>query len=156
MGKPGWVRSNASIWLFSSTQRTMACCGGLRYRPTPSVIFSRNLGTRDSLKVWLRWGWRWWARQILFTVDLLTPWLCARVRQLQCVIPVGLVCRVASTMAAILSMEYRGFRPRPGAMSHRLSSPSSPKRFRQRITVLRFTESCWAMETSDAPAAEDD
>src|SRR5450759_2305578 len=33
-----------------------------------------------------------------------------------------------------------GFRPRPGAMSHKPSSPSSPKRFRHRITVLRFTD----------------
>src|SRR5260370_34246238 len=96
----------------------MACCGGLRYRPTTSVIFSRNFGSRESLKVWVRWGCRLWARQILFTVDLLTSSLCARVRQLQCVIPAGLVCRVACTMLAILSLEYMGFRPQPGALSH--------------------------------------
>jgi len=28
MGSSGWVRSRAWIWLFSSTQRTMALCGG--------------------------------------------------------------------------------------------------------------------------------
>src|SRR6266849_3828804 len=86
-----------------------------------------------------------WARQILLTVDLLTPWLSAMVRQLQCVIPAGLVCRVASTILAILSMGYVAFRPRPGAMSHRPPRPSSPKRFRHRITVFRFTESRLAM-----------
>src|SRR5437879_9167866 len=96
IGSPGWVRSSAWIWLFSSTQSTIACSGGFRYRPTTSVIFSRNFGSRESLKVSVRWGWILWARQILLTVDLLTPWLCAMVRQLQCVIPAGLVCRVAS------------------------------------------------------------
>ncbi len=29
-GKPGWVRSSAWIWLFSSTHRTTACSGGCR------------------------------------------------------------------------------------------------------------------------------
>src|SRR5271157_387347 len=106
IGNPGCVRSSAWIWLFSSTQRTIACCGGFRYRPTTSVIFSRNFGSRDNLKAFVRWGCSWWARQILLTVDLLTPWLWAMVRQLQCVIPAGLVCRVAFTMAAILSISY--------------------------------------------------
>ena len=27
-GSPGWVRSSAWIWLFSSTDRTTACAGG--------------------------------------------------------------------------------------------------------------------------------
>src|ERR1035438_5281467 len=85
----------------------------------------------------------------------LIPWFCAMVRQLQCVIPVGLVCVVAFTMAAILSISYQGFRPRPGAISHRPSNPSAPKRFRHRITVLRFTESCSAIATSDFTAAAD-
>ena len=38
-------------------------------------------------------------------------------------------------------------------MSHRPSRPSSPKRPRHRITVFRFTESCFAIATSDSPAA---
>src|SRR6202165_330334 len=58
----------------------MACCGGFRYRPTTSVIFSRNFGSRDSLNVFVRCGCRLWAHQILLTVDLLTPWLSAMVR----------------------------------------------------------------------------
>src|SRR5260370_13269676 len=58
-------------------QSTIACCGGFRYRPTTSVIFSRNFGSRESLKVSVRWGCKLWARQILLTVDFLTPWLCA-------------------------------------------------------------------------------
>jgi hypothetical protein len=28
IGKPGWVRSSAWIWLFSSTDNTMAWAGG--------------------------------------------------------------------------------------------------------------------------------
>src|SRR5947209_17067462 len=64
IGSPGWVRSSAWIWLFSSTQSTIDCCGGFRYRPTTSVIFSRNFGSRESLKVSVRCGCRLWARQI--------------------------------------------------------------------------------------------
>src|ERR1035438_8068235 len=113
IGKPGWVRSSAWIWLFSATQSTIASCGGFRYRPTTSVIFSRNFGSRDSLKVFVRCGCSLWARQILLTVDLPIPWFCAMVRQLQCVIPAGLVCVVAFTMAAILSISYKAFVPGP-------------------------------------------
>jgi hypothetical protein len=29
IGRPGWVRSRAWIWLFSSTDKTMAWSGGL-------------------------------------------------------------------------------------------------------------------------------
>ena len=29
IGSPGWVRSSAWIWLFSSTESTIACAGGL-------------------------------------------------------------------------------------------------------------------------------
>src|ERR1700721_803804 len=46
-----------------------------------------------------------------------------------------------------------GFRPRPGATSHTPSSRWSAKRFRHRITVFRFIESCCAIATSDSPAA---
>src|SRR5215471_3198757 len=38
-------------------------------------------------------------------------------------------------------------------MSHKPSRPSSAKRFRQRITVFRLTDSCFAMVTSESPAA---
>ena len=46
-----------------------------------------------------------------------------------------------------------GFRPRPGAISHKPSRPSSAKRFRHSLTVWRFTESSFAIATSDDPAA---
>src|SRR6516162_6429650 len=58
---------------FSSTHSTIACWGGFKYSPTTSVILSRNLGSRDSLNVSTRWGFRLWACQIELTVDLLTP-----------------------------------------------------------------------------------
>src|SRR5580692_5453823 len=38
-----------------------------------SVIFARNLGSRDSLKLLTRWDLRLCLRQRLRTVDLLTP-----------------------------------------------------------------------------------
>jgi hypothetical protein len=55
-GKPGWVRSKAWIWLFSSTENTSALSGGLRYSPTMSCTFSANRLSFDSLKVFTRCG----------------------------------------------------------------------------------------------------
>jgi len=42
-----------------------------------------------------------WLRQILLTLDLLIPCAVAMVRQLQCVLPLGFVCKVASITALI-------------------------------------------------------
>src|SRR5215217_8578524 len=39
MGRPGWVRSSAWIWLFSSIDSTTAWAGGSTYRPTTSLNF---------------------------------------------------------------------------------------------------------------------
>jgi len=39
----------------------------------------------------MRCGFNWWLRQMLLTVDLLTPWACAICRQLHWVKPLGLV-----------------------------------------------------------------
>ena len=50
IGKRGWERSRAWIWLFSSTQRTRARSGGAKYRPTMSRTFSTKKGSLDSLK----------------------------------------------------------------------------------------------------------
>src|SRR5437879_2108251 len=52
----GCVRSRAWIWLFSSTHSTMARSGGLRYRPTTSLILATSSGSVENLKVWTRWG----------------------------------------------------------------------------------------------------
>src|SRR5450755_3985936 len=128
MGNPGWERSSAWIWLFSSTHNTIACCGGFRYRPTTSVNFSRNLASRDSLNVFVRCGLRLWLFQMLFTVDLLTSCASAIDRQLQCVIPLGLLRKVASTMDWIFSGPYVALRPRPEATSHIPAGPSRSKR----------------------------
>src|SRR5438132_12549226 len=106
-GRPGWVRSKAWIWLFSSTHNTIPFCGGFKYRPTTSVNFSMNWGSRDSLKVRIRCGLRLCNCQSRFTVLLLTPWALAMVRQLQCVIPLGLVSSVARIKASRFSSSYR-------------------------------------------------
>jgi hypothetical protein len=63
MGKLGWVRSRAWIWLFSSTQRTTACSGGCRDRPTTSSSLSWKCGSWLNVKVRTRWGCRPWAVQ---------------------------------------------------------------------------------------------
>src|SRR4030043_632661 len=89
MGNPGWVRCRAWIWLFSSTQRTMALSGGLRYSPTMSVSFSVKRVSFDSLNRLVRWGCNPWASQMRWTIEWLTPWALAIVRRLQWVAPAG-------------------------------------------------------------------
>ena len=44
-GSPGWVRSSAWIWDFSSTESTTACLGGSTYRPTMSSSLAANSGS---------------------------------------------------------------------------------------------------------------
>ena len=58
------MRSNAWIWVFSSTQSTIATSGGFRYNPTMSRTLSMNCGSGDSLKSSIWWGLRPNARQI--------------------------------------------------------------------------------------------
>src|ERR1017187_8139502 len=123
MGNPGCVRSRAWIWVFSSTHSTMAWSGGFRYSPTTSVSFSRNRASRDNLKRLTRCGFKLWLRQILLTVDLLTPCASAICRQLHWVMPLGLVDSVAWTIALIFSDEWVALRPRPAATSHKPSGP---------------------------------
>ncbi len=57
MGRTGWVRFRAWIWLFSSTHSTSAWSGGFRYRPTMSQTFSTKNGSVESLKLRVRCGW---------------------------------------------------------------------------------------------------
>ena len=53
-GSNGAVRSKAWICGFSSTQKTAACCGGLRYNPTMSRTLSMSNGSGDSVKLFVR------------------------------------------------------------------------------------------------------
>src|SRR5438034_2085543 len=84
-----------------------------------------NLGSRDSLKVRLRCGLRLCNCQSRFTVLLLTPWALAMVRQLQCVIPLGLVSSVARIKASRFSSSYFGLRPRPARSEEHTSELQS-------------------------------
>jgi hypothetical protein len=64
IGKPGWVRSSAWIWLFSSIESTTAWAGGSTYRPTMSLSFWAKFGSFDSLKVRMRCGASWLASRM--------------------------------------------------------------------------------------------
>src|SRR5438477_100221 len=77
------------------THSTKALSGGFIYNPTTSVSFSRNFASRDSLKVRLRCGLILCSCHKRFTVFLLTPCAFAISRQLQWVMPLGLLCKVA-------------------------------------------------------------
>src|SRR5579875_1508541 len=56
MGRLGWVRLSAWIWLFSSTHSTTEPSRGLRYKSTTSASFSSERLSLDSSKVSTRCG----------------------------------------------------------------------------------------------------
>ena len=68
-------------------------------------------------------------------VDLLIAWRSAISRQLQGVISLGLVCKVASTTALICSAPNIGLRPRPAAICHKHPNPCAAKRLRMRASA---------------------
>src|SRR5436309_8386924 len=112
-----------------------------------------NLGSRDSLKVRLRCGLRLCNCQSRFTVLLLTPWALAMVRQLQCVIPLGLVSSVARIKASRFSSSYFGLRPRPAWISQTEPIPLACTRSRHSATVCRLTSWWEAISRSGYPSA---
>src|SRR6185312_10399521 len=91
-GSPGWVRSSAWIWLFSSRHSTSTLCGGFRYNPTTSVSFFRKLASRESLKVALRCGLR----------------LCSCHRRLTVFLTLGLGHQPATPMGHALWLALQG------------------------------------------------
>src|SRR5712691_9043029 len=113
-GRPGWVRSNAWIWHFSSSDKTIAFAGGCRYKPVTSSSFSAKRGSLLSLKLLTRCGFKPCARQIRPTVDALTPTAGANVRVLQWVATSGVWRVVFSTISAILAGRIKGRTPRTG------------------------------------------
>ena len=131
MGSRGRVRSNAWIWVFSSTHKTNALSGGLRYRPTISRTFSIKSGSDDSLKVSVRWGCSPKARHMRLMVLWLRPERLAIERVLQWVASVGVVSRVMlTTLSTSASAVLRGV---PG-----LGSSSSPSTRRSKNRDLHF------------------
>src|ERR1022692_3714457 len=99
---------NAWIWLFSSKHSTSALSGGFKYNPTTSVSFSRNFASLESLNVPLRCGLILCSCHKRLTVLLLTSCASAMSRQLQWVMPTGLLCKVASMIASRLTRSLQG------------------------------------------------
>src|SRR5438105_9895182 len=97
IGKPGWVRSSACIWLFSSTLSTIACAGGSIYSPTMSRSLGMNSGSRDSLNCRTRCGWSPCERQMRCTEETLIRTNPAIAAAVQCVVsPGGSLCGSAT------------------------------------------------------------
>jgi hypothetical protein len=76
-------RRNAIIWLFSSTENTIARWGGFRHSPTMSSGFSANRGSRLILNVSTRCGFKPCGCQIRRTLASLSRAARAMVRVLQ-------------------------------------------------------------------------
>src|ERR1700733_15100908 len=103
-GQPGLCAIqclNLALFVYAEYDRLFR---GIQVQAHPIGPLFQKFRIARGVKGLVRWGCKLWARQILLTVDLLTPWFCAMVRQLQCVMPAGLVCSVASTTAAIFSI----------------------------------------------------
>ena len=91
------------IRVFSSTQSTTACSGGLRYSPVISRTFSMKKGSLDSLSVSARCGLTPNSANQRCTVLLETPSASAIRRTLQVPERAGLACRARLITAATFS-----------------------------------------------------
>ena len=150
---PAACGPSAWIWLFSSTHSTSACCGGFRYSPTTSVSFSRNLGSRDSLKrlapVRL---------QIVAAPDVVDRGLADALA-----LPPSSGNSSASSPWAWCAASPRrwrdllcsigGLASATGRDSHRLFKPLLSEPRRHKITVLRLVSNSRAIALSDWPLA---
>jgi hypothetical protein len=107
---------SAWIWLFSSTQTTMARSGGCRYRPTTSRTLASSCGSVENLKVSSRHGLRSYSAHTRATVLWLTPSWSASSRDDQCVTPrcSGGGVSVAARISARRSARTVWGRPRAG------------------------------------------
>lgn len=96
--------SNRASYLIDThgnvSEQTVEPWIAFRSRPTTAVSFSRNFGSRDNLNGQWRCGLRLCKRQSRGIVFLLTRWARVRRRQLQWVLPLGLVCNGAVTRAS--------------------------------------------------------
>src|SRR3989344_279237 len=128
----------------------MACSGGFRYRPTTSVSFSTKCLSRERLNVSWRCGWILCAFQMRWIVILDNPNRFASMRLLQCVAAGGFSWRVTSMTCRTAAEDSFGFLPGLD-LSLSASMPPAVKRFRQRMTVCRFTASSFAMALLDVP-----
>ena len=117
-----------------------------------SRTFSINSGSRDSLKVSLRWGLRANARQIRLTVAELRPQARAIDRVLHWVPPRGIDSSVRTTTCSTSSSPMERGVPDRGSSS----KPSQPLRRKRRLhlpTVARVVDSIWATAWSLWPSA---
>ena len=132
--------------------KTIAFSGGLRYRPTTSTSFSSKRGSPESLNVSTRCGCNPRADQIRCTVAGDTPARSAIVRQLQCVSPGGVSCKVKRTISSTFTGGIDGLRPRPGRTLENPFSPSSTNRSRQFTTVVGETPTALAIRVFANPS----
>src|SRR6266480_5518551 len=152
IGSTGWDLSRAWIWLFSSTHRTTAPSGGLKYNPTTSNSFSTNSGSVDSLNVSTRWGLSSNLRQIRPILDLDSPVRSAIDLRDQWVASLGVCSKVATTTSSTWSTVIDGGRPGRGS-STRPSKRSRTNRDGPVPTVGRVTDNRCATSTLDRPSA---
>jgi hypothetical protein len=124
--RTGWVRSNAWIWLFSSTHTTIACSGGSRYNPTTSRTLASNSGSVENLNVSVCHGLTSCSAHTLATVLWLTPSSVASSREDQWVTPSawGGRLRVVARISARRARRTVWGRPRRCRSASPLVSPS--------------------------------
>ena len=123
-GNPGWVHSRAGHWLFSSQHSTSVLSGGFRYRPITSQNFNSNSGSRESLKVRVRCGFRSFAFQIRCTLSCEIPTGRAMLRTLHRRRPFGGWVTFVSTCSTFCLGSER-VRPLPGHSSYRKARSSA-------------------------------
>src|SRR5215469_16861090 len=73
IGRPGWVRPRAWIWLFSSRRSTTACAGRIDVETDPLLELLGEFGIVGELERATRCGWSQCPFQMRRTEEGLTP-----------------------------------------------------------------------------------
>ena len=121
------------------------------YRPTTSRTFSTNRGSVESWKVSERCGLSPSARQMRPTELLLIPSLSAIERVLQCVAPLGVLSKVATTRASTTSSVILRGAPTRSSSSSPWSRRSANRRLHRltvsapMATILATSVSVWPL-----------
>ena len=150
-GKPGWVRSRAWHWLFSSQHSASARSGGFRYNPTTSQNFRSKCLSLDNLNVRVAWGLMSLALHNRCTVALDTPVAAAMPRTDQRVRFGG--GRVAPrTIRSRTFGSMLGLRPPPLGVGQAIQADAR-KRRSHLITAARLMPSLRAVSAWLRPSA---
>ena len=153
ISNPGWVRSRAWIWLFSSSDSAMTWADGSTQSPTTSRSLATKSGSLESLNWRHRYGCNPCAFQMRRTALALMPQALAIMSAVQYVVSAGGSSSVRFATRSAMSGPRGGIREGRVLSRKRPLMPSSANRSCQRQTHVLDLPVWRIISTVTAPSA---